>query len=152
MMSKAYSAESNLLVLMFTGSDSSMEEYEETVRAFSKLISETVNGTSIAIIVVAAEHAQPNAYWRKRFVAVHQTARRPLRIGVVTQSILIRGVMTAIDWLMRSETNYRSQAFVSFEDAVVTYEKELGQPLDTLRILYRLTRDSQRLQARRAPL
>ena len=141
-MSKAYSGQASLLVLVFTGTDSSHAEYEVTVRAFEQLISDAVDRTAIGIVVVAPEHAQPNAYWRKRFAEVHRTAKHPLYIGVITKSVLIRGVITAIDWLLRSQVNYHSQAFATFEDAVASYEKELRKPMDTLRVLYRQANDA----------
>lgn len=147
-MSQAYSAQASQLVLVFTGADSSHDEYEVTVRAFEKLISEAGHRTAIGVVVVAPEHAQPNAHWRKRFADVHRTAKHPLYIGVVTKNVLIRGVITAVNWLMRSKLDYHSQAFATFEEAAVSYEKELGSKMDTLRVLYRQASDTSHAQQR----
>jgi hypothetical protein len=148
--SKACSADPAMLVITFAGSNTSDAEYGEVVQALQQLHRDADGRVALAIVVVANGHAAPNAYWRGRFAAVEQSRTGRHLFALVTESPLIRGVFTAVSWLMPEKTNYHGYAVSSFDAAVAAFEKMEGQPLDRLRVLFAEAEEDLRKRRRAA--
>ena len=53
----------------------------------------------IFILDIQPDCPMPNAIWRRRFAETRERLRRPLHFRLVSQSPIIRGVVTAVNWL-----------------------------------------------------
>ncbi len=136
MYTSGYCGKSALLVLLFTGGDSSDDEYERMLEAWSQLYREAEGRPPIGVVVIESGHSPPNAGWRRRIAAVHRAQKAPRRIAIVTSNPLIRAVITAVDWMTPPGPHQHTSAFATFEDAVQTLEVQEARPLDRLRVLY----------------
>jgi hypothetical protein len=144
MYTSAHCQKSALLVILFTGRDSSDEEYEHMLGAWSQLYREAQGRPTIGVVVIEPGHAAPNAGWRRRIAAVHRAQKAPRRIALVTDNPLIRAVITAVDWMTPPGPHQHTSAFGTFDDAVRTLEAQEGRPLDRLRALYQEAREAAR--------
>lgn len=88
--------------------------------------------------------AQPNAHWRRRFAEVHDKATRPMHVSVVTESALIRGVVTAMNWLVRPRSNYSLVAFDGVDASSNKLPFVHGMKKETLRALLAAAQDAMR--------
>ena len=135
MYTVAHSTDAPAMLILFAGRDTSDREYEGVVRAWQQLYRNARGRPAVGLVVVPAGHAQPNAHWRRRFAEVHGNETAPMEIAVVTESALIRGVITAVNWLMRSRANCHSHAFSTVDAAAERLCSIEGMTRDTFRLL-----------------
>jgi hypothetical protein len=79
-----------------------------------------------ALIVVVPEpsYPSPNSSDRKRFAALKDSCKAaPTLFILVTQSPLLRGVITAVSWLSPQDGRFRSFSCGSFAEATLVGEK-----------------------------
>jgi len=124
-----------MLVMKFAGTTTSDAEYGEIVEALKQMHRDANGRVAFGVIIVPKGHAAPNAYWRSRFADAHLNRTGRYLFAPVTENPLIRGVFTAVKWLMRDKNNYHGCALATFDDAVVAFEKIEGRQLDQLRAL-----------------
>jgi hypothetical protein len=136
MYAKAYSANPAMLVLTFAGTSTTSADYEEIVQSIEQLHRDASGRLAVAVIVVPKGHAAPNAHWRSRFADANRNRSGRYLLALVTESPLIRGVFTAVNWLMADKRNYHGYAVASFDEAITTFEKLEGKRLDRLRELF----------------
>lgn len=136
MFTFAYCRDSLMLVLLFTGEDSTDTEHERMIEAWRRLYEDAAAKPAIGVVVVARGHAPPNARWRRRIAEVQRRSRGPRRVAVVTTNPLIRAVITAVEWLAPPGPKQHTAAFATFDDAVRTLEAREGRSLDRLRALF----------------
>jgi hypothetical protein len=81
-------------------------------------------------------HPPPNAYVRQRIVEVGRAAQGPVSTAIVTESTLIRGVITATNWLRHRTDLHDTCAFATLELGAAYFERATGRSMDRLRSLY----------------
>jgi hypothetical protein len=136
MYTSGYCAKSAFLVLLFSGRDSSDDDYQRMLDGWSRLYHDAEGRIPIGVVVVEAGHAPPNAGWRRRIAAVQREHKGPRRIAVVTSNPLIRAVITAVEWMTPPGPNQHTSAFATFEDAARALEAQEGRRLDRIRALH----------------
>jgi hypothetical protein len=89
------------------------------------------------VLIVDAAYPRPSARWRKRIAEVRDTSPfDTYHFALVTTSSVIRGVLTAINWLSKSTPAFQSDAFATFELAQRWVEQQRGAPIPTLAKLH----------------
>ncbi len=106
-----------LCVWVFSGpenADADFEKYLASIRRFD----ESCKGRELpaGILVAEAGNPPPNAAWRRRIAEeTRRFSSRPL-FAMVSSSMLMRGVVTAINWIRLPAYDFAS--FDSFDAAV----------------------------------
>jgi len=88
---------------------------------------------TLAILIVQDRGVPaPNAVWRTRIASVTAAPEfRTIRCAIVTRNALIRGVVTALNWIRKRE--YQEAIFAELGMAVDWLEKTCERPLPALR-------------------
>jgi hypothetical protein len=112
-------------VWLFSGSTNTDDDYERYVESFVHLDKiATRRELPAGILFVDRESPMPNARWRKRMAEASASLRsRPL-IAFASESPLVRGVVTAINWLRPPPFEFSVTS--SFDDAVTWIEGKRG--------------------------
>ena len=102
MYSYAMDEYSGTLVGVFSGSDMTDEHYERSLAVMNRadLVANDHQHPFIYIVVVDRDVPRPPALWRKRFSdANYRVKSARFYFVMVTNSMLMRGVYTAVTWL-----------------------------------------------------
>jgi hypothetical protein len=88
------------------------------------------------IFVVGPDNPAPDAYWRRRFAEQRKTFGSPhVYLSMVTQSAIMRGVLTAMNWIAPEPPNMTSATHATFEESAAWVEVQQGTPRTVLRAL-----------------
>jgi hypothetical protein len=136
MYTHAYDGSALMLVHLYTGKCSTDAENAQMIEGWRRLYQDGGSRPMFAAVVVEAGHPPPNANVRKRIVEVGRAAQGPVRTAIVTQSALIRGVITATNWLRDRTDLHETYAFATLELGAAYFEHTTGRPMDHLRRLY----------------
>jgi hypothetical protein len=92
---------------------------------------------SIAMVfVVARDNPAPDAYWRRRFAEQRKTFGSPrVLLSIVTQSAVMRGVLTAMRWIAPEPPTMTCVTHATFEKCAEWVEQNQGTPRTALRAL-----------------
>ncbi len=94
--------------------------------------------SAILILCVDADYPRPSAQWRKRIADVrNNTPFAQFCFALVTTSALVRGALTAINWLSRPAPGFHAAAFATFDEAKRWAEEKRGAPVPALEQLHR---------------
>jgi hypothetical protein len=86
------------------------------------------------VFVVARGTAAPDAYWRRRFAEQRKSLGSPhVFVSMVTQSAIMRGVLTAMNWIVPEPPHVTSATHATFEESAVWVERQQGTPRSVLR-------------------
>jgi hypothetical protein len=89
------------------------------------------------ILVLSSDTTPPNAYWRKRYADQRKAMSAPrVFISVVTDSAILRGVMTAMNWISPDPPNVKSMNHATFQESAVWIEQMQGTSQGALRRRY----------------
>ena len=88
------------------------------------------------VFVVARDNPAPDAYWRRRFAEQRKTFGSP-RVcrSIVTQSAVMRGVLTAMRWIAPEPANMTCVTHATFEECALWVEQNQGTSRKALRTL-----------------
>jgi hypothetical protein len=88
------------------------------------------------VYLVGRDNPAPDAHWRRRFAEQRKTFASPrVYLSIVTQSALMRGVLTAMNWVVPEPRNMTSVTHSTFEDCATWIERVQGTPRAVLRRL-----------------
>jgi hypothetical protein len=137
MVSLTYDASHNVLVAFVTGAtdNAANERLYAAVESLDRAGKQR-NGP-IAMMLLLAPDAEPlNAHWRKRFADQRKNLTAPRAfLSVITQSAMLRGVMTAMNWINQPPAHIKSQNHATFEESAAWIELCHGTPRAVLRRL-----------------
>jgi hypothetical protein len=94
----------------------------------------------IMFSVVESNYKPPPAIWRQRMSEVNrELSCSHYYFALITQSLLVRGVFTAVRWLVGPRQGHHSGAFRNFDEAADWIRKSTGSPYPQLETLYKRT-------------
>jgi hypothetical protein len=130
MIATAYNPE-QLILLCVVGSPPTLDaDYERVLAAFERLARESAPTDALCtnVVVVDRDHDLPDARWRRRIAEAEKKCRR-LRMALVTESAMARGVITAIQWLTGSRDTLQRSTHATLAEASLALEREAGRQL-----------------------
>jgi len=112
---------------------SSMTEFERTTRGLPE-------GIAAILVTDPGVEAVPPS-WRKRMASFNDSVQASrYMLSIVTPSSVVRGILTAINWLSPPRQGHQRKAHESFAEACTWIEKSRGRPQLQLDELYRSAR------------
>jgi hypothetical protein len=89
---------------------------------------------SIAFVyLVSRDNPAPDAYWRRRFAEQRKTFGSPgVFLSIVTRSPVMRGVLTAMNWIAPQPPGMTSVTHATFEECAEWIERVQGTPRSVL--------------------
>jgi len=149
MLSFAYSRSAGILLSFWSGSNNSDDDYERLLGAWARADDEGLRRFDgvVHVVVVSAENPLPDARQRRRLADFQSRLRaQQTYIALVTKSPVVRGVITAIQWISRP-ANVETDAYGTLDAAVRWLEHRRGGDMS---VVPTLLREAQ-LQAQVAP-
>jgi hypothetical protein len=114
-------------IWLFSGETNSDDDFARYIETFALVDSVALQHELPAgILVVDRENPMPNALWRKRIAEASGSLKsRPL-LAFASESPLVRGVLTAINWLRPPPFEFAVTS--TFDDAVHWVEQKRQFP------------------------
>jgi hypothetical protein len=79
----------------------------------------------------------PSPHWRRRFAEQRKGMRSPaVFIAIVTTSRVLRGVLTAMNWISPEAAHVKSEHHATWEEAAAWVERSQGTPVTAIRGLF----------------
>lgn len=125
----------DVVVWYFAGSHNSDADYELYCSSIQRL--DKIGSRSrlrVALLVADRSNPVPNAAWRRRIAEVSSNIRPNTLFVLVSERAIVRGIMTAINW-MRPPT-YKARAVTNFEEAIELVRRERPDAVWKLRDLF----------------
>jgi hypothetical protein len=142
MIEIAYEPSSHLLCSIAAGVRSSADN-EQLFAAIDELDRHgVVHQHSVAVALELAHGSEPlDAYWRRRFAVQRQGMKAPRAFhAVITTSKVLRGVLTAINWIGPTPPHVKSVHHGTRQEAAAWLEIVHGAPVDeTLDLFARIS-------------
>lgn len=135
----SYDAAFQLAVFVFSGTtndDDDFQAYCDAIRSLAvKLAVFAAGSTALpcAVLVVDPGNPIPDARWRKEIAEASGTLRPPMLLAVVSEASLVRGAITAINWLRPPPFEIATHS--SFMRALAWLEGRRGTKLPQLTAL-----------------
>jgi hypothetical protein len=125
-----------LVVAWLSSGGEMQDDFGQLIGLLEKALGQKNADQKLAIMVVMESgHALPNAFWRSRAAEVTGRDDFDGYLAIVTQNKLIRGVLTALDWLR--DKSYQDKVFPSVEEAKAWLEQERGDTFTLIDIVNR---------------
>lgn len=127
-------------VWLFSGLVNTDADYAAYVDAVRGTLQRCVGRTDLpaSILVVDAGNPVPNAAWRKRIAEASAMAPCRMLFAVVSSSVLVRGAITAVNWIRPPP--YEASVHDEVESAVRWIEEKRGKRTTIFRALLDIAR------------
>ncbi len=138
----ASSADASLYVGVYSGTTTD-EDYEDCVTSMSAFEkAQRGHALGIAAILVSDPDVPPvPAGWRKRMAAFNESVQASsYLLAIVTPSPIIRGILTAINWLAPPKAGQKRVAHETLAQGSSWIEKQRGRSEPEIAELYRKAR------------
>lgn len=133
MFTEAFDEERGLAVWLLSGTSNSDEDYARYVDSIVRLDRVGVGKhRPVAMLVVDAGNPAPGPAWRRRIAAASSFLKSEPIFMLVTTSTLVRGVLTAINWLRPPSYPFATRA--TFDEGLHWIEAQRG-PTEGLQAL-----------------
>lgn len=100
MLTLATDEASSVAVWLFTGPHNSDEDYDRYVASLVDLRRvAAARGGGVGLLFVERANPVPNARWRRRIAEASESYPPNCLFAVVAESVVVRGTVTAINWL-----------------------------------------------------
>ena len=129
----AHDLDVGVAVWLFTGPANSEDDYRRYLETILALDAARADEDAAGLVVADPGNPPPPSVWRRKIADATRTIQSRTAFALVSSSPVMRGVMTAINWLRPPP--YRSRACASVDDATAWLEKELGRPLPIARLI-----------------
>ncbi len=124
MFAQAWDAGHGVVLWLISGATTDAD-YARYITAIRQMDERGRNYTKPAAVLVADPDAPvPNATWRKRIAEVTTEVRSDAVFALVSESPLVRGVLTALNWI--HPPRYQARAFANVEDAAAWFTEVRG--------------------------
>ena len=133
-----------LLVGLFSGSSNDADDYQRYIDSILDADQKTLATTAkIAILLVDRDNPPPDAQWRKRIADASAGVRTEGAIFVLcAQSPIIRGVLTAINWIRAPRYEVRIVGTLEATLAIVR-DRRASAPARAEQMIAELRREAQ---------
>ena len=122
-----------VLVWLFTGPDNSDADYEAYCESILQFDRVAAGKDGAAVLIADPGNPTRGSAWRKKIADVSTSLKSKPAFVMVSSSPLLRGVMTAINWIR--PPSYPCKAVATLDDAEAWLTSTLKHPLPTLRKL-----------------
>ena len=142
MFSYAMAKEKGLYVGIYTGvvGDEDYAQCLSSMTEFERAVRGQPDGLVAILVTDPGVEAVPPA-WRKRMASFNDNVQASrFLLSIVTPSSLIRGILTAINWLSPARQGHQRKAHETFDEARTWIEKTHGRPQPQLVELYHAAR------------
>jgi hypothetical protein len=145
MFTEAYDSRRHALVVLYSGRKNTEQDYAEAARSIERAAADAAGVNAIAklVIVIDGEVGNPDAKQRKRF-ADAENQFKSLRFALVSDSKIVHGIFTVIQWLTRNDANVRRSIHSDVPSALRWMQSELGEPVKYLEDLLATARKTAR--------
>jgi|SRR5688572_29508748 len=133
-MYEAIDIDGGCIVWLFAGPTNTDDDFQRYCDSVRRLDAQAAGRTVAAVVIVDPENPPPSAAWRAEIGRVSKDLVSKPVFALVSRRAIIRGVVTAVNWLTGSKSPFRATS--TFADAVVFAERELGRDLPALTRLY----------------
>lgn len=133
----AYDRDAGLVVALSYG-ELTWADHVLSMETLDKLDRDGASGPQplVTVLVIEPDAGTPTPQMRQDYAAAQGRMRAPKHLFLlVTTSKVVRGVITAVNWLRRPTASFHTEAFATFEQAAHYAEKERGTPLPKLSAL-----------------
>jgi hypothetical protein len=138
MVNLSYDPALHVLVVHVAGPQST-PDHEAVLGAIGKLDRDgrDHNRKVAFVLILGPETQAPNAYWRRRYAEQRKALVAPrVFISVITESAILRGVMTAMNWVSPDPPHVKSVHHATFLESAAWIEQSQGTPFASLRRLF----------------
>jgi hypothetical protein len=138
MVNLAYDPALHVLVVYVAGAQDA-SDHEKVIGGIARLDRDgRDHERKVALMLVLGPATQPpNAHWRRRYAEQRKALVAPRAfISVVTESALLRGVMTAMNWVSPDPPHVKSMHHATFLESAGWIEQSQGTPFASLRRLF----------------
>jgi hypothetical protein len=138
MIAIAYEASLHVLCVRSSGP----QVYAENEKLVTALAELDRNGRSAKHVVafildLAPGFEPPDAYWRRRFAEQRKGLEAPgVFIAIVTTSRVMRGVLTAMNWISPEGPHVKSVQHATLEEAAAWVERMQGTSVAAIRSMF----------------
>jgi hypothetical protein len=81
------------------------------------------------VYLVAPDNKPPDAHWRRRFAEQRKAFGSPrVFLSIVTESAVMRGVLTAMNWIVPQPRMMTSTTHATFEECATWIQQVQGTP------------------------
>jgi len=127
----AYDVQGMACVWLMSGTSNTDDDFARYIATIQRFDTMAAGWSSaVAVMVVDKDNPRPDAVWRKRMADASTHIRSKPVFALVSQSPIIRGVLTAINWLRPPP--FETAAFASFEEATQWAQQRTGRSLPIL--------------------
>lgn len=136
---------STTLVGLYQGRVQRDLDYERCIRSIEAVdaLATARKSRLVVMLVIAEEVGRPPPLWRRRMADANNAIRaKEYYFALVSPSLLIRGVFTAINWLTKPRAGYHSAPFENFAQAAEWIRLQTGEPYPRLEGLQATARDA----------
>jgi hypothetical protein len=137
----AYDRRSSTLVGVKGGDVCTGVDYQSLIDSINQLWAEaSASPFATFVLVIDPGQETPSPLWRQR-IAEARTTTLPFRIVIVTSSVVMRGVMIAINWIRPNGAGQKTVSRATLEEAIAWLEAEGGQARPIVQTLYAKARE-----------
>jgi hypothetical protein len=135
MLALVYDRPTALLLALLGGPPHAEDEWGQLIEAIREL---DKNGAAdgletLLVAVTTPETPRPDATWRRRFAELKLELRARRRYtALITTSLLLRGAMTAINWIVPQSKRGEVAVFGTFGEAVEWSVEQRGRQAPAL--------------------
>jgi hypothetical protein len=130
----AHDLEAGAALWLFAGPRNDDVDFQLYLDTIVALDAKRAGLDEAGMVVAEPGNPPPSSMWRKRIADATATLRaKKAAFALVSASPIVRGVVTAINWLRPPP--YAAGTFAKFGDASAWLEKELARPLPMARLL-----------------
>jgi hypothetical protein len=130
----AISPERGAIVWYFSGKENSDDDYARYVASFAEADAlGAKHAKPVGLLYVEPNNPLPNAAWRKRMAEASTSLRSKPVLAFCSQSPLVRGIVTAVNWLRPPP--YEFNTVSTFEEGLAWLEARRGESLPILGVL-----------------
>jgi hypothetical protein len=138
MVNLAYDSTLHVLVVYVAGPQDA-PDHEKIIGAVGRLDRDgRDHDRKVAFMLVLGPGTQPpNAHWRRRYAEQRKALAAPrVFISVITESAVLRGVMTAMNWISPDPPHVKSLHHATFLESAAWIERSQGTAFASLRRLF----------------
>ena len=119
-------------LVIITGGEVSDKEWQNLYDDLIRATNDCVRlGTELIILAISQKDTKrPNANWRRKFAELRPKQKdvKHVIVALVVQSLFMKGIMTAINWVIPAQSKEKINSFDTPTEAIAWLELQVGRP------------------------